>query len=155
MGGNLLFTNEEKELFIKEEPNAKKFIKPLISAHEFLNNEKRWCLWLINAKPEEIKKLPLVLKRIEAVKKFRLQSKAPSTQKFASTPSLFRDRNQPESYILIPAHSSENRFYIPIGFFTKDEIANNSCQTIPNGNLFRFWNIDFGNAYDLGKICMW
>jgi len=137
-GGNLLFTNEEKELFIKEEPNAKKFIKPLISAHEFLNNEKRWCLWLINAKPEEIKKLPLVLKRIEAVKKFRLQSKAPSTQKFASTPSLFRDRNQPESYILIPAHSSENRFYIPIGFFTKDEIANNSCQTIPNGNLFHF-----------------
>lgn len=137
-GGNLLLTDEEKVQLISKEPKAEKFIKPLISAYEFLNGSTRWCLWLVDAAPNELKQLPEVLKRIELVKKFRLDSVAPSTQKFASTPTLFRDRNQPESYILVPSTSSENRKYIPMGFFSKDEIANNSCHTVPNGTLYHF-----------------
>jgi 23S rRNA A1618 N6-methylase RlmF len=137
-GGHLLLTDEEKDEFILKEPKAAKFIKPLISAYEFLNSEKRWCLWLVNAEPNELKQLPEVLKRVDLVKKFRLASVAPSTQKFATTPTLFRDRNQPDTYILIPSTTSENRKYIPLGFFGKDDIANNSCHTVPNGNLFHF-----------------
>lgn len=137
-GGHLLLSDDEKEAFIANEPNAEKFIKPLISAYEFLNGEKRWCLWLVDAEPRELRQLPEVLKRIDAVKKFRLNSIAPSTQKFAETPALFRDRNQPVTYILIPSTTSENRKYIPLGFFSKNYIANNSCHTIPNGNLFHF-----------------
>ena len=137
-GGHLLLSDEEKNEFILKEPKAEKFINPLISAYEFLNGEKRWCLWLVGAEPSELKLLPNVLKRAEAVKKFRLDSVAPSTQKFAATPTLFRDRNQPETYILIPSTTSENRKYIPLGFFGKDDIANNSCHTVPNGNLFHF-----------------
>ena len=137
-GGNLLLTDEEKNDFILKEPKAEKFIKPLISAYEFLNGEKRWCLWLVDAEPNELKQLPEVLKRVEAVKKFRLDSVAPSTQKFASSPTLFRDRNQPNTYILIPSTTSENRKYIPLGFFGKNDIANNSCHTVPNGNIYHF-----------------
>src|SRR5206468_12721579 len=51
--GNLLMTNEEKIEFIKIEPHAEKFIKPFLSAKEFLHNQKRWCFWLINADPTE------------------------------------------------------------------------------------------------------
>lgn len=137
-GGNLLLTDEEKAEFLKDEPQAEKFIFPLISAYEFLNGKKRWCLWLVDAQPHELKALPRVMKRVQAVKEFRLNSVAPSTQKFADTPTLFRDRNNPESYILIPSTSSENRKYIPMGFFTKDYIANNSCHIIPNGELYHF-----------------
>jgi hypothetical protein len=137
-GGNLLLTDEEKEEFLINEPNAEKFILPLISAYEFLNGKKRWCIWLVGADPSELKLLPNVLRRVEAVKKFRLDSVAPSTQKFSETPSLFRDRNQPDTYILIPSTTSENRKYIPLGFFGKDDIANNSCHTVPNGNLYHF-----------------
>lgn len=137
-GGHLLFTDEEKIEFISKEPKAEKYMKPLISAYEFLNGEKRWCLWLVDAEPSELKLLPEVLKRAELVKQFRLKSVAPSTQKFASTPTLFRDRNQPETYLLIPSTTSENRNYIPLGFFSKEDIANNSCHTLPNGNLFHF-----------------
>jgi predicted nucleotidyltransferase len=137
-GGHLLMTDEEKNEFLKLEPNAKEYILPLISAYEFLNGKRRWCLWLIDAQPQELKKMPEVLKRIEAVKKFRLESVAPSTQKFAESPSLFRDRNQPNSYILIPSTTSENRKYIPLGFFGKYEIANNSCHIVPDANLFHF-----------------
>lgn len=137
-GGHLLFSDKEKNEFILKEPKAEKFINPLISAYEFLNGQKRWCLWLVGAEPSELKLLPNVLKRVDAVKKFRLDSVAPSTQKFAATPTLFRDRNQPETYILIPSTTSENRKYIPLGFFGKDDIANNSCHTVPNGNLFHF-----------------
>ena len=137
-GGHLLLSDDEKNEFILKEPKAEKYIKPLISAYEFLNGEKRWCIWLVGAEPSELKLLPNVLKRVEAVKKFRLDSVAPSTQKFAATPTLFRDRNQPETYILIPSTTSENRKYIPLGFFGKDDIANNSCHTVPNGNLYHF-----------------
>ena len=137
-GGNLLLTDEEKNEFLVKEPKAEKFILPLISAYEFLNGHKRWCLWLLNAEPSEIKQMPEVLKRIGLVKQFRLNSVASSTQKFALTPTLFRDTKQPDSYILIPSTTSENRSYIPLGFFEKDNIANNSCHTVPNGTLFHF-----------------
>ena len=137
-GGNLIFSDDEKEEFLLKQPQAEKYIKPLISAHEFLNGKKRWCLWLVGAEPSEIRKMPEVMKRAELVRKFRLKSVAPSTQKFAETPTLFRDRNQPETFILIPSTTSENRKFIPMGIFSKDDIASNSCHTIPNGNLFHF-----------------
>jgi hypothetical protein len=137
-GGNLLLTDDEKNELVTKEPKSEKFIKPLLSAFEFLNGKKRWCIWLVNAEPSEIKQLPEIMKRVELVKKFRLDSVAPSTQKFATTPTIFRDRNQPDTYILVPSTTSENRKYIPLGFFGKDDIANNSCHTVPNGNLFHF-----------------
>ena len=67
-GGHLLLSDEEKNEFLFKEPKAEKFIKPLISAYEFLNGEKRWCLWLVNAEPSELSQLREVLKRVEAVK---------------------------------------------------------------------------------------
>lgn len=137
-GGNLLLSDKEKIEFILKEPKSKKYIKPLISAKEFLNGEKRWCLWLVDADPSELKQMPEVLKRIDFVKKFRLASKAPSTQKFALTPTLFRDRNEPDFFIVVPRVSSENRQYIPIGFFDKNSIVSDTCMSIPNGKLYHF-----------------
>lgn len=137
-GGNLLLSDNDKIEFETLEPSSAKFIKPLISASEFLNGGKRWCLWLIDASPAELKKMPNVLRRIEKVKQFRLNSVATSTQKFALAPMLFRDRNQPDRYILIPRVSSENRRYIPMGFFDHNSIAGDTCMTVPNGSLFHF-----------------
>ncbi|MEN9611904.1 MAG: hypothetical protein RLZZ628_2718, partial [Bacteroidota bacterium] len=137
-GGFLLMTDEEKVDFVKKEPKSDKFLKPLISAREFLNNEKRWCLWLVHATPAELRAMPEVMKRVTQVKKFREASVAPSTQKFAAMPSLFRDRNNPESFIVVPRVSSENRKYIPMGFFDKTAIAGDTCMTIPNGDLYLF-----------------
>ena len=137
-GGHLLLSNSEKVEFVLKEPKADKFIHPLISAKEFLNGELRWCLWLVNAMPNELREMPLVIDRIKKVKEFRESSIAPSTQKFAITPTLFRDRQTPDSYILIPSTTSENRNYIPLGFFTKKDIANNSTHIIPFGNLYHF-----------------
>jgi len=138
-GGNFLFTNEEKNDFVKQEPKAEKFILPLISAYEFLNGKKRWCLWLKNANPTEIKEAKLVTERIENVRKLRNESSREATKKLADFPALFGEIRQPESdYILIPSVSSENRKYIPMSFFTKNDIANNSCLMIPNATLFHF-----------------
>jgi hypothetical protein len=138
-GGHLLLSDEEKNEFLLKEPQAKKFIRPLISAYEFLNGLNRWCLWLINADPSELKHMPEVLKRVQMVKEFRLESVRPSTIKSSSTPTLFGEiRDSGKTFILIPGHTSENRSYIPIGFFGKNDIANNSCFIIPNGNLFHF-----------------
>jgi hypothetical protein len=137
-GGNLILSDEEKNDFIIKEPKAEKYILPLISAYEFLNGKKRWCLWLVDAEPNELKQMPAVLKRAELVKQFRLDSVAPSTQKFAATPTLFRDRNRPETFIVVPRVSSENRPYIPFGFFDKNSIVSDTCMSIPNGNQYHF-----------------
>ena len=137
-GGNLLLSDQEKIEFLLKEPLAEKYIKPLISAYEFLNGEKRWCLWLVDAPSDEIKRLKEIQKRVDAVRKFRLNSVAPSTQKFAETPTLFRDKNQPETFLVVPRVSSENRDYIPIGFFDKNSIVSDTCMSIPNGTLFHF-----------------
>ena len=137
-GGHLLLSDEEKNEFLINEPNSRKFIYPLISAQEFLNGKKRWCLWLIDAEPNELKQLPEVLKRIKLVRNFRLNSIAPSTQKFAETPSLFRDRNRPETFIVVPRVSSENRKLIPMGFFDKNSIVSDTCMSIPNGTIYHF-----------------
>lgn len=138
-GGNLLMSDDDKNDFLKKEPNAEKFIKPLISAREFLNNQQRWCLWLVDANPYELRQLPEVLKRIQNVKDFRLESKRKQTNEKAIVPYEFGEiRNFGDSYIVVPRVSSENRKYIPMGFFDKDSIANNSCHIVPNGTLYHF-----------------
>ena len=137
-GGNLLISNGEKINLVSHDPELEKFIKPLISAKEFLNNEKRWCFWLVGADPTELHKYPELLGRIDRVKQFRLSSVAHSTRKFATTPGLFRDRNNPETCIVVPRVSSENRKYIPMGFFDHTSIISDTCMAIPHGTLFQF-----------------
>lgn len=137
-GGHLIISDQELDEFLNKEPKAKKFIKPLISAKEFLNGENRWCLWLIDAKPEELKEMPFVLERIRKVKEMREASVDEGARKLAIKPSQFRDTKNPESYILIPSTTSENRTYIPFAFFKKNNIPHNSCHILPNGTLYHF-----------------
>lgn len=138
-GGNFLFTDVEKNAFIEQEPKAEKFFRPLISAHEFLNGHKRWCLWLKSANPTDLKETKLVTERVENVRKLREKSTRQATQKLAAFPTLFGEDRQPKSdYVLIPRHSSENRKYIPLGFFVENSIASDSCLFIEGAKLYHF-----------------
>jgi hypothetical protein len=138
-GGNLLLTDEEKNALILTSPNAYKFLLPFISAKEFLHNERRWCLWLVNIKPDELKNNSEILLRIEGVRRMRQQSTKQDTRKWADFPTLFTENRQPDAdYILIPRHSSENRHYIPFGFFDKNNIVADSCNYIPYAKLYHF-----------------
>jgi hypothetical protein len=138
-GGNFLFTDEEKIEFIQQDPKSEKFFKPLISAHEFLNGHKRWCLWLKNANPTELKETKFVTERIENVRKLRAESNREATKKLSAYPTLFGEDRQPKGeYVLIPRHSSENRKYIPMGFFNENSIASDSCIFIEGAKLYHF-----------------
>jgi type I restriction-modification system DNA methylase subunit len=138
-GGNFLFTDEEKNEFLQLEPNAEPYLKPLLSAHEFLNGKNRWCLWLKNIAPADLRNLPLVRSRVEAVRTLRQNSTRVATQKLAAYPTLFGEIRQPKTkYVLIPRHSSENRKYIPMGFFEPEQIASDSCLAIDNATLYEF-----------------
>lgn len=139
-GGYLLFeTEEEKEEFIKKEPNAEKYIKRFIGSDEYINNIKRYCLWLENISPAELKKMPLVMERVEKVKKHRLNSTRDATVKLANTPYLFGEIRQPKNnYIVVPLNTSSRRTYIPIGFIDKNIIASNACSMINTSELYYF-----------------
>jgi hypothetical protein len=133
-GGNLLFSDtDEKDKFLELEPNAKSWIKPYMSGEDFIYNNYRWCLWLEKISPTELRQLKEVLKRVEAVKMFRLASKAEATRKKAATPTLFAQNAQPQTnYLAIPEVSSEKRIYIPIAYLSSEVIASNTIQLVPN-----------------------
>jgi N-6 DNA Methylase len=139
-GGNFLFDNEEeKNEFLAKEPKSIKFVRPFLSGGDFINDRKRWCLWLKDITPNELREMKEVVKRVEKVKQMRLASVASVTQKKANTPTLFAQISQPDTnYLAIPEVSSEKRKYIPIGFLKSNIIASNKIQLVPSATLYLF-----------------
>lgn len=136
-GGNLIIEDKDYEEFIKSEPGALKYIKQLTGAVECINNKKRYCLWLVGANPVEVRRLPEVMKRIEGCRIDRLNGAA-DRQQLAETPMLFRETKNPESYIIVPRVSSENRRYIPLGFLDKNVIPTDSATIVENAEIYDF-----------------
>lgn len=137
--GNFFLTSEEKQQLLRQDPQSEKFIKKFYGAREFLHNEERWCLWLINASPKELKAMPKVFQRIKNIQEFRLKSTKEATRRFAEVPTRFMEVRQPNTnYIIVPSHSSENRKYIPLGFVAPDIICGNANFLIPNDSFYEF-----------------
>ena len=139
-GGNLIIENEDYDDFITKEPQAKKYIRPLLGAVEYLHGKKRWCLWLKGVSPAELKKCPMILDRVAKCKEARENSIAAGIRKFADTPTLFAQITQPEDkdYVIIPRVSSERRRYVPMGFLTSETIVSDAVQIVPNATLYEF-----------------
>lgn len=138
-GGFYLFKDDEKVEFVKREPGSDKYFKRWYGSDEFINRRPRWCLWLGEANPIELLKLPECMKRIEAVREYRLASPSAGTVKLADRPTRFHVENMPDSnYLLIPKVSSERRQYIPIGFMSPDILSSDLVFIIPDASLFHF-----------------
>ena len=138
-GGNLILSDEERTEIITGYPSCEHFIKRYISADDYINNKKRYCLWLKGVSPTEYRKIPAIIERLEAVREMRLKSPTKSVQRDADTPMLFTQIRQPESdYLVVPEVSSEKRRYIPIGFMTPDTIVSNMLYVVSNASLTSF-----------------
>ena len=138
-GGFYLFSEEERDEFIKTEPISIAYFRPFLGATEFLHNTPRYCLWLGDCSPAELRKMPHCLERIAAVREYRLSSNSAGTRKLADTPTRFHVENMPETtYILVPRHSSENRRYVPMGFLSPDILTSDAVQIIPDATLYHF-----------------
>ena len=138
-GGFYLFTEEEKDEFIKKEPQAEKWFRPWIGSHEFINRYFRYCLWLGECPPNELRKMPECLKRVQAVRDYRLSSPSAGTVKLADTPTRFHVENMPKgNYIVVPEVSSERRKYIPMGFLDPYVLSSNLVKVIPNAEIYHF-----------------
>ena len=139
-GGHFVLSEEEKEQLIQQEPSIARWIRPYIGAEEFIKQKARYCLWLRDAQPADIKQSKILYERVQAVRAFRLASSAKTTQGYAKVPHLFAQITQPEGqdYLLVPSVSSERRRYVPIGFMKADVISSNAVQIIPNATLYHF-----------------
>lgn len=137
--GNYMFTDEQKDDFIKLEPKSKEYFHRWFGADEFINNKVRWCIYLGDCSPNELKSMPHCLERISLVKQFRLNSKRSQTLKAADWPHRFAMTVIPQSnFLLVPRVSSERRRYAPIGFMSPDNFVNDAVQIIPNATLYHF-----------------
>ncbi|GBF54753.1 hypothetical protein N0824_02621 [Microcystis sp. 0824] len=138
-GGHLILSQSEKEELVKNEPDAEKWIRRYTGAQEFINGYSRYCLWLVNIQPQELKKSKEIYRRVEEVRKVRSESNRKTTQELSKFPTLFGENRQPDTnYLLVPRVSSERRKYIPIGFFSPDYIASDSCLFVANADLSLF-----------------
>ena len=138
-GGFFILSPEEKDEILTKEPELAAVIKPYIGAEEFINGKERYCIWLHNEPFEIIKNSKILKERIAAVEKFRMESRAKTTNGYAKTPAIFAQIAHPYTdYLIVPRVSSENRRYIPIGFLDKDSIASDAVQIVPNATLYHF-----------------
>jgi hypothetical protein len=139
-GGFLLLSSQERDSLLENEPLAEPWIKKVLGADEFLNSKERWCLWLVDMKNADLQSMPLVNKRVTAVREYRLKSPKLSTKKKAESSHLFDENRQPTSgsYILVPRVSSERRTYVPMGFFDHSVISTDLNNILPNGTLYEF-----------------
>ena len=138
-GGFLILSPAEKNEILEKEPQIEQYIRPFTSGDDFINNKKRYCLWLVGANPTDLKHSPNVMSRVEKVREFRLASTKEATRRCAESPTLFMEVKVPQSdYLLIPATSSEQRRYIPIGYVDKKVIPNNAVQFVPEATLYHF-----------------
>lgn len=152
-GGNYLFTEKQKEKFIKKEPLSKKYFKRWVGSNELINNKKRYCLWLGYCSPNELSRMPFCLKRVRNVKKIRLNSKSKGTRELAKRPTRFHVENFPKCRtIAVPAVSSNKREYIPTEFLDKEFIASNRIFLIASDSLYHFGIINSSSHMDWMRI---
>lgn len=137
--GHYLFTKEEMIEFISAEPASRNWFVPWYGAQEFINQSPRYCLWLGKCPPNELRKMPNCMKRVEAVRNYRANSKRPSTKKLADTPTRFQTENMPKGhYICIPEVSSERRRYIPMGYMNDSVLCSNKLRLMPDATRYHF-----------------
>ena len=138
-GSNLILSIEERENMISKYPNSANFIKRIIGADDFINNKYRYCLWLKGVAPNEYAHISTIIERLKAISELRRKSPTKSVQADADIPMLFTQIRQPDTdYLVVPRISSYQRRYIPIGFMSKDVIANDKVMFIPEASLYLF-----------------
>jgi len=137
-GGHLLIDDIDLSDFIKADPHSERYIRRFMGSEEFINNKKRWCLWLCGVSPNELRKMPEVVKRISLCRDDRGKSPDAGRRKLADTPTLFREQHNPKTYIVVPKVSSERRRYIPMGFLTDETIPSDLLFIIPDATLYHF-----------------
>ena len=139
--GNLILSVEEREQLLKTNPKLECCIRRYVGARDFINsNEERYCLWLKDINPSVYRKSREIMRRLDAVREFRLKSKRAGTREIADQPFMFFSTPQleGEDFIIIPRVSSERRKYVPMGFSDSSIIAADSIQIIPKATLYHF-----------------
>lgn len=138
-GGYYIFTDDEKNAFLKKEPSAQTYFRQFVGSDDFINGYTRWCLWLHDVSPSDIRKLPECMKRVNSVHDYRLESKKAATRAAAATPMSFMEIKRPVGkFLIVPEVSSQRRKYVPLGFSDKEMICSNKVRFVSNATMYHF-----------------
>ena len=136
-GGHLLFSTDERQAFIEKYPDKAILLRRFMGSADFINNKLRYCLWLPGVSPNDYRRVPEIVERLENVASARATSPTPAFRAAAETPMLFAEIRQPTStYLVVPEVSSEKRRYIPIGYIDDNVVAANTVYVLPNASMY-------------------
>lgn len=135
--GHLILSEQEARDLASTDPIALKWVRPLAAGSDYINGHKRYCLWLNDANPSELKSAPNVLKRVQMVRAFRGKSERAATKKLAETPSLFGEVRQPGTrFVMLPKTSSERRKFVPMGYLEPNNVVNNTSLYVEHADTY-------------------
>ncbi|KCB41350.1 methyltransferase domain protein [Bordetella hinzii 5132] len=137
-GGHLILSPEAKISLIEQYPDSVQYIKRYIGTDEFLYSLERYCLWILDEQVASAQKIPPINERLKGVRKMREESTKIPTQEMASYPNRFGESRHVEGThsIIVPAHSSENRRCVPMGFLDGNSVVSNSAYLVLNADAF-------------------
>ena len=139
--GYLILNDEEKADLLSKEPQAEKWIRPFITAKEYLHGKTRWCLWLVGISPNELNQLKSIKERVVNCREWRNQQVITGdAYKLRDIPTLMRPNSKFKEcpYIVLPLHTGETRKYIPFGFSDNGSIPGNSVSIVPEATMYHF-----------------
>ncbi|MDI1242764.1 MAG: N-6 DNA methylase [bacterium] len=122
--GGYLFLSDVEAIDLKQDVQARSFVRNFVGSEELINGKQRYCLWIEESKANVAKQNAFIADRLGRVAQNRLQSPASSTRDFASRPHRFvqiAGRSE-KSAIVVPRVSSENREFLPVDYLTHDYI---------------------------------
>ncbi len=138
-GGNLILSTEERDQVEATDAIASRYVRRLLGARDLMSGGERWCLWLRDVSPADLRNSAFLRARVTAVRDYRLRSTRAQTKELAKTPALFGEIRQPTArYLSVPRHGSQNRRYAPMAFAEADVIAHDSTMTIEGADEYLF-----------------
>lgn len=138
-GGGLIVNEDEYAEIMRIDPGAGKFIRRMVGAQDLLDGVNRYCYWLVDATPNDLKSDKRIISRLKIVSDARLKSPTESAREKAKTPHLFLSMRQPSKrWLCVPRVSSENRPIIPMAFFEPEVIAHDTTLSLEGADEYLF-----------------
>lgn len=140
---HLMLETKEQYDEAMSDPIAARFVRPFVDGKEFINGKNRWCLFLADAQPNDLRKSAFLAKRVKECREYRTAQSSAKTSdayRLRDTPWLFRSVTwvPDREYLATPVVFSGKREYATCGHLDPSIIPGVHIFVAPDSDGFNF-----------------